>query len=247
LRVELNAERGRSSSVKSAVAFLFVVLAMGGSLSVMGAFGAGASAVASAAVITTPGSTTPLRSGGSTTPYGVILPQGASCPGDTAHDNYHVFSYLVRKGISLASVNFGGILPSRGLGYIADGSYYGAINTVENTGRVAELPTAFTWSRLTPQELFRKGETTAVWDGGIACATERGVVTDYWNTEVAFKASPTDPGGFTWAVVGDDSPSSPTGQVSWLVIALPVTVAVLALVGFALNRRRPRKEHSVDH
>jgi hypothetical protein len=226
--------------VRGVFAIFLVVISMGGSLSVLSSKGAGATAVASVAEITTPGSSTPLRSGGSSTLYGVLLPQGAHCPGDTAHDNYHVFSYLIRKGIQLTSVNFGGILPSRGYGYIADGSYYGAINTVENTGQVAELPSQFTWTRLTPQELFQKAETTAVWDGGIACANERGVVTNSWNTEVVFKADSTDPGGFTWAVVGDDSLPLPTGEVPWLVIALPLTVAVLVLAAFALNRRRAR-------
>jgi hypothetical protein len=198
---------------------------------------AGASAVAGVAEITRPGSTAPLRSGGSQTPYGVLLPQGARCPGDTAHHDYHVFSYLIRRGIQPTSVSFAGVLPSRGFGFIADGAYYGAINTVENTGQVAELP-EFTWSRLTPRGLFTKGETTAAWEGGIACANEHGVVTDYWNTEVVFKADPTDPGGFTWAVDRDDTQPSPSGQVPWLVIAIPVAAVVLVLVAFALNRRR---------
>jgi len=238
LRVALNVVRGKSSAVRGLFAALFVVIAMDGSLWAWSPIAAGASAVAGVAEITRPGSTAPLRSGGSQTPYGVLLPQGARCPGDTAHHDYHVFSYLIRRGIQLTSVNFGGILPSRGFGFIANGSYYGAINTVENTGQVAALPTEFTWSRLTPEELFAKAETTAAWDGGIACANALGVVTDYWNTEVVFKADPTDPGGFTWAVVADDAQPSPSGQVPWLVIAIPVAAVVLVLVAFALNRRR---------
>ena len=38
-------------------------------------------AVASAEIITRPGTSTPLASGGSATAYGVILPAGASLPG----------------------------------------------------------------------------------------------------------------------------------------------------------------------
>ena len=90
---------------------------------------AGASVVAGTEEITQPGSLTPLDSGGSETLYGVVLPSGAGCPGDTAHDGYHIFSYLVPKDVSPASVNFKRGRADKGFGYIAYGMYYGAINT----------------------------------------------------------------------------------------------------------------------
>ncbi len=39
---------------------------------------------------------------------------------------------------------------------------------------VPTLPPAFTWSRLTPGELFVNGEKSAVWEGGFVCANEDG-------------------------------------------------------------------------
>ena len=42
-------------------------------------------------------------SGGSSTPFTVVLPANASCSGDTAHDGYHVYSYLVPRGTDLVA------------------------------------------------------------------------------------------------------------------------------------------------
>ena len=189
-------------------------------------------ATASTEEITLPGSLTPLSTGGSDTSYGVILPSGASCPGDTAHDGYHVFSYLVPKGVSPTSVSFKTGEMSKYYGFISYGAYYGAINTAENTGQIIGIPSAFTWSRLTPKDLFPDGQKSAVWDGGIACADVHGNVTDYWNSEITFTASSSDPGGFTWKVVHQSAVSSTsTGlTVGLILIAVAVVFAAVAVV-----------------
>lgn len=230
-----------------AVAVFLVVVVAGGLSALVAPSVAGAAVAVGAAEIVQPGTSIPLRAGGSATPYGVLLPQGASCPGDTAHGNYHVFSYLVPNGVAPSAVNFGGILPSRGFGYIANGEYYGAINTAENTGLIPGLPADFTWSRLTPQELFTKGEGSALWDGGIVCATARGQVTDAWNTEFLFTASATDPGGFTWSVVGQDPPSSSSGgQFPWFAVVLVVAAVVLGGSAVGMSRRRATGRRHAD-
>jgi hypothetical protein len=99
-----------------------------------------------AEVIVHPGTTKPLASGGSRTPYGVVLPPGAACPGDTAHDGYLVYSYLVPGTASPTDVNFKRGIPNRWYGYIAAGSYFGAVNTAESTGQVVGLPYDFVWN-----------------------------------------------------------------------------------------------------
>jgi hypothetical protein len=197
---------------------------------------AGADVTASTEVITQPGQLAPLQSGGSATPYGVVLPANASCPGDTAHQAYHVFSYLVPKGVSPAAVSFKDGIPSRYFGFISYGSYYGAINTAEGTGQVVGIPASFTWTRLTPKDLFPDGQKTATWDGGIACADTHGVVTNYWNSEIVFTASATDPGGFTWRVVHSAATSS--GDI-WLGIgvALIAMAVIFGLLALLLSRR----------
>ena len=203
-----------------------------------------ASVTAGVAEITVPGAATPLNSGGSATPYGLALPAEASCPGDTAHKGYHVFSYLVRQGVSPASVAFTD-LPKEGLGYFSAGVYVGALNTAENTGEIVKLPAEYSWTRLTASLLFTGGETSATWDGGIACVNVDGVVTDYWNTEIVFRASTTDPAGFTWSVVAPASSSG--GSVPWLGIVLLVAAVVLAGTAVELRRRRVRERQHVDH
>ena len=214
------------------------VSGVAGTLSVLTSPPAFGTVPAGAAEITVPGQLTPLHSGGSATPYGVALPQGARCPGDSAHKGYHVFSYLVPKAVSPGTVRFTD-LPQQGLGYFADGTYVGAINTAEYTGQIVGLPTEFTWSRLTPHLLFSSGETTATWEGGIACADSKGVITNYWNTQIVFTASKTDAGGFTWSVAKAVDVSPPSSHVGlWVGIALVVVALVLS--GFVIVfRRRP--------
>lgn len=217
-----------------------LALVTAGWLSILTASEALAAAPAGLAEITLPGQLTPLDSGGSATPYGVALPPGASCPGDTAHRGYHVFSYLVPRGVSPTVVSFKTGVPSQWFGYISDGAYYGASNTAENTGEIVGLPTEFTWSRLTEQDLFQHGDTMATWEGGIACANIDGVVTNYWNTEIVFKASAHDPGGFTWSVAKPVvlAASAPKGSGLWIAIVL--LVVALALSGLALGFRHRR-------
>ncbi len=200
--------------------------------------GVASAATASAELIARPGTTTALGSGGSATPYGVVLPSGATCPGDTAHDGYHVYSYLVPKDVAPTAVSFKRGIPSRWYGYIADGAYFGAVNTAEGTGQIVGLPTSFTWSRLTPADLFAAGASSATWEGGIACADTHGVVTDYWNSTIRFTADAADPGGFRWAVV--DQGAVPTGSSAPVGLWVGVGLLVVAsgATAYALRLRR---------
>ncbi len=204
---------------------------------------AGADAVAGSATITRPNGATPLDGGGSATLYGVVLPAGATCPGDTAHHGYHVFSFLVPVGVSPASVSFRTGLPSKGFGYITFGSYYGAINTAENTGQIVGVPPQFTWSRLTRHDLFPAGQTTTTWTGGLACADTHGVVTDYWASRIRFTASASDPGGFTWRVLAQPAAASSHGRL-WIGVGLLVLAALFGGLAVLLGARRDRASPS---
>src|SRR4051794_27040718 len=51
---------------------------------------------------------TSLKSGGSNTAFAVRTPEGAKCPGDTAHDANFVQSYFVPDATAPTSVNFKG-------------------------------------------------------------------------------------------------------------------------------------------
>jgi hypothetical protein len=198
---------------------------------------AGAAVVSGTAEITAPYGTTPLDSGGSATEYGVVLPAAAACPGDTAHQGYRIYSYLVPQNVPLSSLTVKGAAPFRGdaghpyFGYIAFGEYYGPVNTDLNTGGIPDLPPEFTWSRLTRHDLFANGQTSAVWDGGILCATANGVVTNDWNTAIQFTASAADPGGFTWKVVHPPSTSFFNGvTIGVALILFAVVVGAFAII-----------------
>jgi hypothetical protein len=202
---------------------------------------ADAAVVTSNEAIVQPGTLTPLHGGGSATPYGVVLPAGASCPGDTAHDQYRVYSYLIPTGVALTSVSFKGFLPRSYYGFIAYGAYFGAVNTAEGTGQIVGIPDSFVFIRLTPSELFSSDTTSsATWEGGIACVNRDGVATDAWNTQFRFTRDSKDPGGFRWTVENPASVSA-AGGTPWLwigggLVALSVLSAVVLLI---LLRRDP--------
>jgi hypothetical protein len=179
-----------------------------------------------AATIARPGTTAAgaLGSGGSSTPFTVVLPANASCSGDTAHDGYHVYSYLVPRGTDLATVTFVNF-PSKGYGLVdTTGRYYGAVNTALDTGQIIGIPNDFVWGRLVGSaggavalKTLVGGTSHGHWEAGIACATTHGRLADVWNTQVTFTADARDAHGFVWHAV-------PGGSVG--PSALPATGAV---------------------
>jgi hypothetical protein len=197
---------------------------------------ASAGVEASTAVITGAGRSTPLTSGTRATPYGIALPSGAGCPGDSAHHGYHVFSYLVPAGVSPASLSFKTGAADKYYGYIAQGAEFDAFNTAEGTGQVVDLPAAFTWDRLTPHDLFVPGTSSSEWEGGLACADAHGTVTNYWNTGIRFTSDQSASGGFTWRVL--DPPEAPVFTLAHVGAVLIVLAVVFGVVAAVLARRR---------
>jgi hypothetical protein len=211
---------------------------------------AAADATAGAAAITEPGQDVALDSGGSATHYGVSLPDGARCPGDTEHDEYHVFTFLFPHGLAPSDVSFKSGVPdgfgTQGrLGLFADGEYVGALDTAPTTGQVDRLPDAYSWTRLTPKVLFTGGGATSAWDAGIVCANRNGVVTNYWDTEIVFRASPSDPGGFTWSVPKSAQVAVADGHSFPIGIVLVIAAVVLGTVALVMGRRRRLEGHHV--
>jgi hypothetical protein len=197
------------------------VLAGVGSLSLYLAVTPGSASAATlggTATITNATTNAPVAAGGSSTTFTVALTSTnsspAACSGDTASSQFHVFSYLVPKGTAVSSDNFSSGDPSVGLGLVdPNGNYYGAADTAPVSGEVIAIPTNLTFAGL-----LQVGETasaldggsSAIWEAGIACANPSGVVADYWNTQVTFTASGSDPNGFTWSAVPGTVPPPPT-------------------------------------
>jgi hypothetical protein len=212
----------RSASVRTAVTAVTVPVAAG-SLGLVFASYAFASTGVGVATLALPGATaaSPLPSGSSATAFTVALPAHAACAGDTAHDGYHVYSYLVPEGTDLSSVTFINF-PSTGYGLVGpDHRYYGAVNTAIHSGEIIGIPNDFEWGPLVstgggsvPLSTLLDGSSRGVWETGIVCADARGTVTDAWNTQVTFAAHADDPEGFTWTAASGGAgalPTSPPG------------------------------------
>jgi hypothetical protein len=211
---------------------------------------AGASVTVGSAVITKPAQAVPLDSGGSTTLYGVWLPADASCSGDTEHKQFHVFTFMFPKAVSPTDVSFKTGVPEGfgtdgRLGFFSDGQYVGALNTAPGSGQVVGLPESYTWTRLSAKYLFTGSESISEWDAGIACANRDGVVTNYWDTEIVFKASRTDPGGFTWYIPKSAQTAVANGSSFPAGIMLIVVAGVLAAIAVIMSRRRRSEGHHV--
>ncbi len=229
-----------------------------GSLALLITGPAHAASLGGVATLAPPGDTaaTPLRSGGSASLFTVALPARASCSGDTAHDGYHVYSYLVRKGTDLSTVRFvqG---PSAGYGIVnTTSTYYGAVNTAFKTGQIVGVPNDFTWGSLVRSgggplalsQLLYYG-TTGVWETGLACATAHGAVANDWNTQVTFDADAGDAHGFDWTVdpaaststlpnsVGGAGATSPSGSTS--TTGAPSSPVVVASTGSSTAGPQP--------
>ncbi len=183
---------------------------------------AGASTVNGTATVATPGTTSELDSGGSTTQFTVALPPNAACDGDTATGGYHIYSYLLPKGTALSAVTFTGH-PSAGLGYFSSsGTYFGPVNTAIGTGQVPTLPNNFEWAPMITNSylpltgasglLYSGSGSTAsgIWESGIVCANTNGLPVDNWNAEITFSANTTDANGFTWTAKPGGSTTTTT-------------------------------------
>jgi hypothetical protein len=152
-------------------------------------------------------------SGGSAALFTFNLPSAAACPGDTTTGGYLVDSYLVPQSTALSSLTFSSGFPSAGFALYnsANNKAYVAQNTNTGTGQISGIPNTFEFGSTSQVGHSRPSLTnllsgTGVWEAGIACELN-GALTDYWNTEITFTASTSDPGGFVWTQV----PGNQTG------------------------------------
>ncbi len=170
------------------------------------------------AVITGPDFFIPLNSGTGDTVWSIKLPPGASCSGDTAIDNFHVFTYVVPASVDPGTLKFGSGGPENNpateFPLVDDGgSPQIALNTGIGTGQVpvpalprmkwANPPTPFDSSLIPP----------ATYNVGIACADGAGAKDKFWNVQETFSGDPTVATGdnaFAWSVVGGSNETTTT-------------------------------------
>jgi len=232
--------RNHTNGIRTAAAI--VVMAGSAALFLVASTAASASTLNGVATLTNPTNNQPLSSGGSKTVFTVNLPSQAACSGDTATNGYHVYSYLLPQGTAVTTDNFSTGSPSEGLGLVDGNGYYGPVNTAPSSGQVIDIPSDFEWAYLlnldeTATQL--DNGSSAIWEGGIACANSSGVVTDNWNTQITFIKSASDPNGFTWTAVPGAPPTAPnspsaaganaSATVSWTA---PTSNGSAAITGY---------------
>jgi hypothetical protein len=218
---------------------------------------ASAATVNGAATIASPGTTTPLTSGGSAAQFTVSLPAQAVCSGDTATHGYHVYSYLVHKGVAVSGIAFVGS-PSSGLGlFDPTGTYYGPVNTAIGTGQIVGIPNNFEWAPIISKSyLPLTGSTgllytgsgasaSGIWETGLACANTSGALVDNWNTEVTFHAMSTDANGFSWtagapAGLAITTASLPTAKTGVVYTAQLAATGATTAVKWTTNVKLPK-------
>ena len=205
-----------------------------------------------ALVVAGAGSTERLTEGGSATNFSLRLPDDASCPGDSANDNYRVQSYMVPKGIGPGDVEYDGLGPKpnaygdwatfRQPLYDTATAAFDTAQTADNPeaghpGKIVNLP-SFTFG------VYRPGELPAGrYDVGIACTRFNRPVR-YWDAELVVVETPADlPAQIRWSVAagaGGSGASTNTGgsSRSGPVTAGALSAALLA-AGVYIRRRRP--------
>lgn len=183
----------------------------------------------------------PATNGGSTTPFRLLLPDGAACPGDTASGNWLVQTFLIPEGDDPGAIEYGFSgpegtqFPLYALDTTAVAHQVTQLATTPDGGGVINALPDFSFA-IFPPGYIPPGEYTI----GVACEYYR-TTARYWDAPIVIEANPGDqPAQLTWrlpdadAFEPDDGGSSP---LWWLVVA-GVLVAGVAAVAF-LRRRLP--------
>jgi hypothetical protein len=178
----------------------------------------------------------------STMPFNMVLPSGAACSKDSNTGQYTVNSYVVDNSMvpNPGTLTFPGGTPSQGTVLLQDnsGSPYSGEQTVPVSGVISQPP-PFNWDNF--QGAFGANAASgqplypATFNVGIMCADNNANPDKWWNAQITFAASSSDPNGFTWTIVAPAAtPEAP------FAIALPLSALGVAGVSLLVLRRRRR-------
>jgi hypothetical protein len=98
----------------AAISALLLIVTIGIAVGSDGQFAEAATAAGAVQIVEAPDSPapgTPLSAGASNTPFGIRLPDGAACSGDSATGGYRVQSYMVPTSVDPATLVFGAAGP----------------------------------------------------------------------------------------------------------------------------------------
>jgi hypothetical protein len=158
-----------------------------------------------------------LTSGDASTKWTLALPQAASCTGDTAIGNYHIFTYEAPSTVDPATLHFGNDGPDNNDQahplFDDGGAPFTAGATGLGTGQVLPVPfTTFMWGK-PPSPFDSSNLPPGTYNIGVACADA--AMDKFWNVQETFTGDPA--GTFAWTVVAagpTDSTSSTTSTTT---------------------------------
>lgn len=186
-----------------------------------------------------------FREGDSTSAFTFRLPEGASCPGDSANDDWRVNTFLVPADTNLNTLTYRALRPDgeayRSLRYL-NGDIYVMEMTNPNPG--PGQPGLITQIPPLTMAWYKAGSLApGPYKMGIACTDAVGAVQRFWDTTVELtEAAEVNPGGLRWRVVENtnaaSTESSSIGSTTWAVL---LTAIVVGIGGAMVIRRRQRR------
>jgi hypothetical protein len=187
--------------------------------------------------------TRPLEHGASAAVFALRLPDGASCPGDSAHDGWRVQSFMVPDAVDPGTLTYllrqpkgEGLYPLfsvNGAAFVQQGT---AVNDKPGSpAKITALPT-FNFAKFTPGLL-----PNGTYRIGIACTIDR-TTKRYWDARVVITQSSSDkPAGIVWrtpsAPAGINRLDEPSNTGTYIAIGVLVVLALAGAAIFARSRR----------
>jgi len=188
----------------------------------------------------------PLERGTATSAFRVLLPSGATCPGDSLHDQWRLQSFMVPKGTKIGDLRYGGIGPEgtdQFALFTADAAQHSYNNELLPPSPAGGVEVALP---ALPVLSFEAVSSVPLSEGeysiGVAC-TYFGATARYWDTPIIVSGSSVGRSAdFRWRLatapdVARNAESSPI----W--VALAAAAFIVALIGAVVLHRRRRGLH----
>lgn len=174
-----------------------------------------------------------VRKGSANTGFRLLLPAGATCPGDSPNGQWRIQTFMVPDGVDVGTLQYNGAGP-KGENqfplYTGDNAQRSWVNKLLGLNTSTEPATPVP---ALPIFSFAAVSVVKVAEGpyriGVAC-TLFGATAQYWDTRIAVSGSSLgNESSFRWSVL-DLAPPPPSEGVSLLVI---LAVALVGLLGAA--------------
>ena len=202
----------------------------------------------SVTIIAPQDASSPMTSGDSNSVFQLVLPEGASCPGDSFYDDWRVQSFFIPEADDPGALRYGVIWPDgegrRSLYTVSTQPFvHVGLGRSDGEGEPGPIlqPEAMTFA-VYPAGLFPPGSYRI----GLACSKYRETAV-YWDTEITVAdASDVKPGGFEWSLAEGASavapgPGNSGGSGPWIPLITGLLVAAGVVV--VLRRRHSTTQH----